>query len=66
MEAWIDQLFALVDPELGPWIIFGLLLLSGLGMPLGEDIIIIPAGMLVHQDALPLWPTLGVVYFGLV
>lgn len=66
MEAWIDQLIAGVDPVWGPWIVFGLLLLSGVGIPLGEDIIIIPAGMLVQQDALPLWPTLFAAYFGVI
>ena len=66
MEVWIDQLFALVDPEWGPWIIFGLLLLSGLGIPLGEDIIIIPAGILVGLGDLPLVPTLIGAYGGVV
>ena len=66
MEAWIDQLFALVDPEWGPWIIFGLLLLSGLGIPLSEDIIIIPAGIRVGHGDLPLVPTLIGAYGGVV
>jgi membrane protein DedA with SNARE-associated domain len=66
MEAWIDQLLSMVDPVWGPWAVFGLLLLSGIGIPLGEDIIIIPAGMLVQQEALPLWPTLAAAYFGVV
>ena len=66
MEAWIDQLISVVDPVWGPWVVFGLLLLSGVGIPLGEDIIIIPAGMLVQQHALPLWPTLLAAYFGVV
>jgi membrane protein DedA with SNARE-associated domain len=66
MEAWIDQLIAGVDPVWGPLIVFGLLCLSGIGIPLGEDIIIIPAGMLVQQHALPLWPTLFASYAGVV
>lgn len=66
MEAWIDQLLALVDPQWGPWIVFGLLLLSGIGIPLGEDIIIIPAGLLVGHGAMPLLPTLLAAYFGVV
>lgn len=66
MEAWINDLMGMVDPTWGPWVVFGLLLLSGIGIPLGEDIIIIPAGMLVQQGALPLWPTLGAAYFGVV
>ena len=66
MEVWINDLIGLVDPTTGPWIVFGLLLLSGIGIPLGEDIIIIPAGMLVQQEALPLMPTLLAAYFGVV
>ncbi len=66
MESWINDLMGMVDPTWGPWVIFGLLLLSGFGIPLGEDIIIIPAGMLVQQDALPIWPTLFAAYFGVV
>ena len=61
MEAMIDQLL-----EYGPWVVFGLLLLSGVGIPLGEDIIIIPAGMLVAHGELPLAPTLFAAYFGVV
>ena len=63
---WIDQLFAMVDPVWGPWIIFGLLLLSGIGIPLGEDIIVIPAGILVGTGELPLIPTLIAAYAGVV
>jgi len=66
MEAWIDQLIGGVSPVWGPAIVFGLLLLSGIGIPLGEDIIIIPAGMLVQQGALPLWPTILAAYFGVL
>ena len=66
MEAWINDLMGMVDPTWGPWVVFGLLLLSGIGIPLGEDIIIIPAGMLVQQEALLLWPTLAAAYFGVV
>jgi membrane protein DedA with SNARE-associated domain len=66
MEGWIDQLIVGVDPVWGPWVVFGLLLLSGIGIPLGEDIIIIPAGMLVQQGALPWWSTLIAAYVGVV
>ncbi len=66
MEVWINDLMGMVDPTWGPWVVFGLLLLSGIGIPLGEDIIIIPAGMLVQQEALPLWPTLAAAYFGVI
>ena len=66
MEAWINDLMGMVDPTWGPWVVFGLLLLSGIGIPLGEDIIIIPAGMLVQQGVMPLWPTLAGAYFGVI
>ena len=61
MEGLIDQLL-----EYGPWVVFGLLLLSGVGIPLGEDIIIIPAGMLVQHGDLPFWETLLAAYFGVI
>ena len=66
MEVWINDVMGMVDPTWGPWVVFGLLLLSGIGIPLGEDIIIIPAGMLVQQGALPLWPTIVAAYFGVI
>ena len=66
METWINDLMGMVDPTWGPLVVFGLLLLSGIGIPLGEDIIIIPTGMLVQQGALPLFPTLVAAYFGVV
>ena len=61
MEAFIDQLL-----EYGPWVVFCLLLLSGIGIPLGEDIIIIPAGMLAQHGGLPLVQTLIAAYIGVV
>lgn len=66
MEVWIDQLLSMVDPVWGPWVVFALLLLSGFGIPLGEDIIIIPAGMLVQHGELPIVPTLLAAYVGVV
>ena len=56
----------MVDPTWGPWVVFGLLLLSGVGIPLGEDIIIIPAGMFIAHEAMSLWPTLLAAYCGVV
>ena len=61
MEAIIDQLL-----EYGPWVVFCLLLLSGIGIPLGEDIIIIPAGMLAQHGEMPLVQTLIAAYIGVV
>lgn len=50
----------------GVWAVFALLMLSGIGIPLGEDLVIIPAGVLMahQQHGLPLWPTLIASYLG--
>ena len=50
----------------GPLAVFILLMLSGIGIPLGEDVITIPAGLLVGHGELPLWPTLIAAYAGVV
>ncbi len=50
----------------GPLAVFVLLMLSGIGIPLSEDLIIIPAGLFVGNGELPLWPTLLAAYCGVV
>jgi len=50
----------------GALAVFLLLMLSGLGVPLGEDLIIIPAGVFVGNGDLPFWPTLFAGYIGVV
>ncbi|MGI9015263.1 MAG: DedA family protein [Phycisphaerales bacterium] len=50
----------------GPFAVFFLLMLSGVGVPLGEDIIIIPAGVLIGHGKLAFWPTLLLAYAGVV
>lgn len=50
----------------GPLAVFLLLMLSGIGVPLSEDLVIIPAGFFVGRDELPLWPTLVASYCGVV
>ncbi len=50
-----------------PWVVLGLLLASGFGIPIGEDIIIIPAGVLVGEQILgpAIWvPTLVAAVVG--
>ncbi len=50
-----------------PWVVLGLLLASGFGIPIGEDIIIIPAGVLVGEQVLGpnIWaPTLVAAIVG--
>ena len=66
MEAFVNQLLESIDPTAGPFFVFGLLLLSGLGVPLGEDIINIPAGILVGLGRMPFWPTVLAAYLGVV
>ncbi|HWB20462.1 MAG TPA: DedA family protein [Phycisphaerales bacterium] len=55
-----------IDPEVmnainswGPWAVLALLIL-----PLGEDLIIIPAGFLIGQGHLSFWPTFVCAYIG--
>lgn len=50
----------------GPIAVFILLMMSGVGLPIGEDLVIIPAGMLIGNGELPFWPTLMAAYFGVV
>jgi membrane protein DedA with SNARE-associated domain len=50
----------------GVWAVFVLLMLSGIGIPLGEDLVIIPAGVLVNHGHLPPWSTLAAAYLGVV
>ena len=47
-----------------PIIQFLLLLCSGVGIPIGEDIVNIPAGMLVAESPSLLWPVLIAAYVG--
>ena len=67
MEGWIGELITSVGPFWVPWVVFSLLLLSGFGIPLGEDIIIIPAGILLQQSGeLSWWSILLAAYAGVV
>lgn len=50
----------------GPFAVFLLLMLSGFGIPLGEDIILIPAGFFIAEGGLPLELTAVLAYFGVV
>jgi membrane-associated protein len=51
----------------GPWAILIIFVLSGIGLHLSEDFILIPAGFLIaHGEQLPLWETLIAAYVGLV
>jgi len=50
----------------GPLAVFVLLMLSGFGIPLGEDFVVIPAGILIAQKEFQLVPTMLAAYFGVV
>ncbi|MCH7547758.1 MAG: DedA family protein [Planctomycetes bacterium] len=50
----------------GPIAVFALLMLSGFGIPLGEDFVVIPAGILIAREEFPLWPTMLSAYLGVV
>ena len=51
----------------GPFAVFLLLMLTGIGVPLGEDLILIPAGILLGFGELqPLWMTAMFAYLGVL
>ncbi len=63
MEALYDNLLGMY----GPFAVFLLLMLTGIGIPLGEDLIIIPAGILLGFGELkPLWMTAMFAYLGVL
>jgi membrane protein DedA with SNARE-associated domain len=62
----MEQLIANNVDAYGPLAVFLLLMLTGVGIPLGEDIIIIPAGAFVGFGELPFWPTVLAAYLGVV
>jgi membrane protein DedA with SNARE-associated domain len=51
----------------GPWAVLILFVLSGVGLHLSEDLILIPAGILIARgDSLPFWETIIAAYVGLI
>jgi len=51
----------------GPFAVFLLLMLTGIGVPLGEDLILIPAGILLGFGELhPIWMTALFAYLGVL
>ena len=61
-DSWVKSALT----NYGPWLLFGLLMASGVGMALGEDAFIIPAGFLMEQELMPFWWTIAAAYFGVV
>ena len=50
----------------GPWLLFGVIMLAGVGIPISEEILIVPAGFLIERGVLPLWPTIAAAWAGVV
>lgn len=65
LQVWLTENGA----ALGAWspaIVFGLLLLSGFGIPVSEDVVNLPAGILIGKGAWPLVPILITCYVGVI
>lgn len=60
----MDELITQFLDSYGPLAVFLLLMLSAIGIPLGEDVITIPAGVFVATGHLHFWPTLTAAYIG--
>ena len=52
--------------QYGPWALFGVIMLAGVGIPVSEELLIIPAGFLIERGVLPLWGTLLAAWLGVV
>jgi membrane protein DedA with SNARE-associated domain len=50
----------------GPWFLFGVIMLAGVGLPISEEILIVPAGFLIERGVLPLWWTVAAAWTGVV
>jgi membrane protein DedA with SNARE-associated domain len=61
MAAWIEPYI-----KYGPWAIMIIFILSGVGLHLSEDLILIPAGILIASGKLTWTETLLAAYVGLV
>lgn len=62
MELSVEKTLA----EDGPWLLFGVILLAGVGIPISEEILIVPAGFLIERGVFPLWGTVAAAWFGVV
>ncbi len=50
----------------GPWLLFGVIMLAGIGVPISEEILIVPAGFLIERGVLPFWWTVAAAWCGVV
>ena len=51
----MEDFYANLLGSYGPFAVFLLLMLTGIGIPLGEDVVIIPAGILAGAGTLDPW-----------
>jgi membrane protein DedA with SNARE-associated domain len=65
LQAWLTEHGASLG-QWAPWLIVGLLLLSGFGIPVSEDVVNVPAGILIGQGSWPLVPILIACYVGVI
>ena len=50
----------------GPIAVFVLLMLSGFGIALGEEMVVIPAGLFIASGEMGFWPTALAAYVAIV
>ncbi len=62
----MDAFIAAYLDRYGPYAVFLLLMLTGIGVPVGEDLVVIPAGALVGHGHMQFWPTVLAAYLGVV
>lgn len=62
----MEEIYSNLLAAYGPFAVFVLLMLTGVGVPLGEDLIVIPAGMLIGHGTLNLPLTAASAYLGVV
>ena len=62
----MEDLYANLLTTYGSFAVFLLLMLTGFGIPLGEDLVIIPAGILVGSGTLNPWMTGISAYVGVI
>ncbi len=65
LQVWLTEHGASLGAW-APWLVVGLLLLSGFGIPVSEDVVNLPAGILVGQGSWPLVPILIACYVGVI
>jgi membrane protein DedA with SNARE-associated domain len=62
----MDDVYANLLAAYGPFAVFLLLMMTGIGIPLGEDLVIIPAGILIGTGTLNPWMTAIYAYAGVL